>query len=75
MSFLKKGKSFPKKGKSFPKRDGNGSSNFNLDDYAFALKIASALKSELKDRNSRAKLVAGWAGANERTVKNWILGR
>jgi hypothetical protein len=33
------------------------------------------LKSELKDRNSRAKLVAGWTGANERTVKNWILGR
>ena len=39
------------------------------------MKIASALKSELKDRNSRAKLVAGWTGANERTVKNWILGR
>jgi hypothetical protein len=34
-----------------------------------------ALKSELKDRNSRAKLVAGWTGASERTVKNWILGR
>jgi hypothetical protein len=67
--------SFPKKGKSFPKRDGNGSSNANLDDQAFALKIASALNSELKDRNSRAKLVAGWTGANERTVKNWISGR
>jgi hypothetical protein len=67
--------SFPKKGKSFPKRDGNGSSKFSLDGHAFALKIASALKSELKDRNSRAKLVAGWTGANERTVKNWILGR
>jgi hypothetical protein len=75
MSFQKKGKSFPKKGKFFPKRDGNGTSNFSLDDHAFALKIASALKSELKDRNSRAKLVAGWTGANERTVKNWILGR
>jgi hypothetical protein len=35
----------------------------------------AALRSELKDRNSRAKLVAGWTGANERTVKNWILGR
>ena len=75
MSFPKKGKSFPKKGKSFPKRDGDGGSDFNLDDRAFAMKIASALKSELKDRNSRAKLVAGWTGANERTVKNWILGR
>jgi hypothetical protein len=75
MSFVKKGKSFPKKGKSFPKRDGDRSSNFNLDDHAFALKIASALKLELTDRNSRAKLVASWTGANERTVKNWILGR
>ena len=33
------------------------------------------MRSELKDRNSRAKLVAGWTGASERTVKNWILGR
>ena len=39
------------------------------------MKIAAALQSELKDQNSRAKLVAGWTGANERTVKNWILGR
>jgi hypothetical protein len=71
-----RGMSFPKKGKSFPEKgDGNDNSNFNPDDRAFALKIASALKSELKDRNSRAKLVAGWTGANERTVKNWILGR
>ena len=75
MSFPKKGKSFPKKGKSFPKRVGVGGSDFHLDDHAFAMKIALALKSELKDRNSRAKLVAGWTGANERTVKNWILGR
>jgi len=67
--------SFPKKGKSFPKRDGDGSADFSLDDHAFAMKIASALKAELKDRNSRAKLVASWTGANERTVKNWILGR
>jgi hypothetical protein len=75
MSFPKKGKSLPKKGKYFPKRDGGGNSNFNLDDHAFAMKIALALKSELQDRNSRAKLVAGWTGAHERTVKNWISGR
>jgi hypothetical protein len=75
MSFPKKGKSFPKKGKSFPKRGGGGGSDFSLDDHAFAMKIASALTSELKDRNSRAKLVAGWTGASERTVKNWISGR
>ena len=75
MSFPKTGKSFPKKGKSFPKMGGGGSSDFRLDDHAFALKIASALRSELKERNSRAKLLAGWTGANERTVKNWISGR
>jgi hypothetical protein len=75
MSFPKKGKSFPKKGKSFPKGGGDGSSDFSFDDHAFAVKIASALTSELKDRNSRAKLVAGWTGANERTVKNWFSGR
>ena len=76
MSFPKKGKSFPKEGKSFPKKaNGSDNSNFNTDDRAFASRIASALKSELKDRNSRAKLIAGWTGANERTVKNWILGR
>jgi hypothetical protein len=75
MSFPIKGKSFPKKGKSFPKRGGDGSPDFSLDDHAFAMKISSALTSELKDRNSRAKLVAGWTGANERTVKNWISGR
>jgi hypothetical protein len=75
MSFPKKGKSFPKKGKSFPKCDGNGGADFSLDDHAFAMKIASALRAELKDRTSRAKVVAGWTGANERTVKNWFLGR
>jgi hypothetical protein len=67
--------SFPKKGKSFPKRGGDGSSDFGLDDHAFAMRIGSALRAELKDRNSRAKLVVGWTGANERTVKNWISGR
>jgi hypothetical protein len=46
MSFPKKGKSFPKKGKSFP--NGDAGSDFSLDDHAFALKIALALKSELK---------------------------
>ena len=67
--------SFPKKGKSFPKSGRRDEADFSVDDHAFAMKISSALKSELKDRNSRAKLVAGWTGANERTVKNWILGR
>jgi hypothetical protein len=73
MSFEKKGKSFPKMGRSFP--NGHREADAGLDDREFAVKIASALKSELKHRNSRAKLVAGWTGANERTVKNWMLGR
>jgi len=75
MSFPKRGKSFPKKGKSFPKRRVGSGADFNFDDGAFAMKISVALKSELKHRHSRAKLVAGWTGASERTVKNWILGR
>jgi hypothetical protein len=75
MSFAKKGKSFPKKGKSFHQPNGDESSEFILDDHAFAMKIATALKSELKGRSSRAKLVARWTGASERTVKNWIVGR
>src|SRR5882672_6871299 len=75
MSFPKKGKSFPKKGKSFPKRGGDGTSDFSLDDHAFAMKIASALTSDLKDRNPRANVVVGWTGANERTVKNCFSGR
>ena len=66
--------SFPKKGKSFPKGGEGGGSDFSVDDRAFAMKIAAALRAELKDQNSRAKLVAGWTGANERTVKNWLLG-
>ena len=67
--------SFPKKGKSFPKRGGGGGSDFSLDGHAFAMKIGLALRAELKGRNSRAKLVVGWTGANERTVKNWISGK
>jgi hypothetical protein len=29
----------------------------------------------LRDRNTRIKTVAGWTGANERTVKNWLSGQ
>jgi hypothetical protein len=49
--------------------------NPNLDDHAFAMRIAAALQSELKNQHSRAKTLVGWTGANERTVKNWIVGR
>jgi hypothetical protein len=71
--------SFPKKGKSFPKgRDPNNSNGDGggLDGAIdFALEIASALERALRDRNTRIKTVAGWTGANERTVKNWLSGQ
>ncbi len=71
--------SFPKKGKSFPKCGDPNSSNGDggsLDPTInFALEIAAALERTLRDRNTRIKTVAGWTGANERTVKNWLSGR
>ena len=71
--------SFPKKGKSFPKRGDPNNSNGDgggLDETIdFALEIASALERTLRDRNTRIKTVAGWTGANERTVKNWLSGQ
>ena len=70
--------SFPKKGKSFPKRGDPNSSNGDggtLDaTMNFALEIAAALERTLRDRNTRIKTAAGWTGANERTVKNWLSG-
>jgi hypothetical protein len=71
--------SFPKKGKSFPKSGNPNNSNGDggvLDGTIdFALEIASALQRTLRDRNKRIKTVAGWTGANERTVKNWLSGQ
>jgi len=71
--------SFPKKGKSFPKSGGPNSPNGDgggLDGTIdFALEIASALERTLRDRNARIKTIAGWTGANERTVKNWLSGQ
>jgi hypothetical protein len=68
--------SFPKKGKSFPKSGGPNSSNRDGGSRGgtsnFALQIATALERTLRDRNKRIKTVAGWTGANERTVKNWL---
>lgn len=66
--------SFPKKGKSFPKRAGAKSSGADGGGSNFALEIASALQRTLQDRNTRIKTVAGWTGANERTVKNRLSG-
>jgi len=71
--------SFPKKGKSFPKSgdpsNSNGDGGVSGGATPFALEIASALERTLRDRNTRIKTVAGWTGANERTVKNWLSGQ
>jgi hypothetical protein len=72
MSFPKKGKSFPKSGDPNNSNGDGGSLNGTLN---FALEIATALERTLRDRNTRIKTVAGWTGANERTVKNWLSGQ
>jgi hypothetical protein len=36
--------------------------------------IAFALKCELGTTHQSAKIVMGWTGAGERTVKNWLAG-
>ena len=72
MSFPKKGKSFPKSGDPNNSNGDGGSLNGTLN---FAVEIATALERTLRDRNTRIKTVAGWTGANERTVKNWLSGQ
>lgn len=71
--------SFPKKGKSFPRYRGRGGSDGNgggpPDEVNFVAEIASALEKMLRDGDIRIKTVAGWTGANERTVKNWVSGQ
>jgi hypothetical protein len=72
MSFPKKGKSFPKSGDPSNSNGDGGVLDGTID---FALEIAAALERTLRDRNTRIKTVAGWTGANERTVKNWLSGQ
>jgi hypothetical protein len=72
MSFPKKGKSFPKRGDSCSSNGDGGSVDAAIN---FALEISAALERTLRDRNTRIKTVAGWTGANERTVKNWLSGQ
>ena len=71
--------SFPKRGKFFPRYRGRGGSDGNgggpPDAVNFDAEIASALEKMLRDGKIRIKTVAGWTGANERTVKNWVSGR
>jgi hypothetical protein len=56
------GTSFPKKGEFFPRG------------LTFAEKIAAALTKACAESGVHVKTVAGWTGANERTVKNWFSG-
>ncbi len=41
----------------------------------FATEIAAALQRASAEGGLQIKTVAGWTGANERTVKNWFSGQ
>jgi hypothetical protein len=45
------------------------------DEAEFASALSQALRTELRQHRSWAKVVARWTGANERTAKNWLAGR
>jgi hypothetical protein len=69
--------SFPKKGKFLPILQGPDGSNDAgpNSETKFAAEIASALERTLQHGERRIKTIAGWTGANERTVKNWLSGK
>lgn len=59
----------PKTGKKLPggnDRDGRRAN--------YALIVADALATELGDTHRAAKILMGWTGAGERTVKHWLAG-
>jgi len=55
----------PKKGIILPGRESLGS---------YPRAIAYALKCELGTTHQAVKVIMGWTGAGERTVKNWLAG-
>jgi hypothetical protein len=57
--------SFPKEGKVFPR---------TVEDAAYALAIAGALRRGVGETHQAVKTVARWTDASERTVKNWFSG-
>jgi hypothetical protein len=59
----------PKTGKKFP--GGNDRENGGS---GYAAIIAGALAKELGDTHRAAKVLMGWTGAGERTVKHWLAG-
>ncbi|MCJ2132766.1 hypothetical protein MKK69_01580 [Methylobacterium sp. J-026] len=62
--------SFPKKGNSF---HGNGRLPPDRGE-TFAQMVSEVLRCAVSERPSAVKVVAGWTGAGERTVKNWFAG-
>jgi len=67
--------SFPKKGKFFPKENRYNGKYGHQTNGCFVDEITSALKRSLGDSRAGVKIVAGWTGANEKTVKNWFSGK
>jgi hypothetical protein len=65
--------SFPNKGKFFPRR--RGARRLENRVNRFAEEIAAALQRASAESGLQIKTVAGWTGANERTVKNWFSGQ
>ena len=61
---------FPKKGKFFPDRERRQGTEISLESV-----IRNALKQELSGSGRTVKTAMEWTGANERTVKNWLLAR
>lgn len=61
--------SSPKMGNVFPSGSGRGGGYLS-----FAKLVSTALRTSLRGQTSSIKTVAGWTGANERTVKNWFAG-
>ncbi len=67
--------SFPKKGKFFPHPNVYDDRDRVQEPNRFAAEIAAALHRSLGSTRAGVKMVAGWTGANEKTVKNWFSGR
>jgi hypothetical protein len=67
--------SFPNKGKFFPPLVGEAHILLEGRVNRFAIEIAAALQRASVESGLQIKTVAGWTGANERTVKNWFSGQ
>jgi hypothetical protein len=59
----------PKTGKKFP-----GGNDSEKGGSGYAAIVANALAQELGQTHRAAKVLMGWTGAGERTVKHWLAG-